>query len=65
MREINPDVLFVFHDGFNPWASMWNDLFADDDMKNVVMDNHSYMAWWKEKTTLASTVMTTEALFAT
>jgi hypothetical protein len=49
MRKINPDVLFVFHDGFNPWAGMWNDLFADDDIKNVVMDNHSYMAWWERK----------------
>jgi hypothetical protein len=49
MRKINPDVLFVFHDGFSPWASTWNDLFADDDIKNVVMDNHSYMAWWERK----------------
>lgn len=49
MRVINPDVLFVFHDGFSPWASTWNDLFPDNDMENVVMDNHSYMAWWERK----------------
>ena len=39
----------MFHDAFQPYADTWNDLFDDDDMDNVVMDNHSYMAWWERK----------------
>lgn len=49
VREVNPDVIFVFHDSFIPWADHWNDLFADDDMENVVIDTHQYMAWWEAK----------------
>lgn len=49
IQASNPDVLFVFHDAFQPYADTWNDLFDDDDMENVVMDNHSYMAWWERK----------------
>lgn len=45
MREINPDVKFVFHDAFLTSHLIWNDLFEDDDMENVVMDTHQYMAW--------------------
>ena len=48
MKTINPNIIFVFHDAFNPWYD-WNSLFADDDMENVIMDNHSYMAWWERK----------------
>lgn len=49
VRSINPNTLFVFHDSFLPWADQWNDLFADDDMENVVIDTHQYMAWWEAK----------------
>jgi len=37
----------VFHDAFmnSSQASVWNDLFADDDIENVVLDTHTYMAW--------------------
>jgi hypothetical protein len=49
MREINPDVVFVFHDAFTPRGDTWNDLFADDDIENVVMDTHAYMAWYEKK----------------
>ena len=45
IREINPAVKFVFHDSFRPKASIWNDLFADDDIENTVLDNHTYLAW--------------------
>jgi len=48
VREKNPDTLFVFHDAFDSSAS-WNDLFPDNDMENVVMDTHAYMAWWEHK----------------
>jgi hypothetical protein len=40
IREINPEVKFVFHDSFIPNAYVWNDLFADDDTYNVVVDTH-------------------------
>jgi hypothetical protein len=52
VREVNPNVLFVFHDSFIPLARHWNDLFADDDMENVVIDIHKYMAWWSPKDTI-------------
>jgi len=46
IRSKNPDVVFTFHDGFSFSADLWNDLFADDDMDNVVIDTHFYQAWW-------------------
>jgi hypothetical protein len=46
VREVNPDVVFVFHESFRKSASVWNDLFPDNDMKNVVLDTHPYMAFW-------------------
>lgn len=46
IRNKNPDVVFTFHDGFSFSAALWNDLFADDDMENVVIDTHFYQAWW-------------------
>jgi glucan 1,3-beta-glucosidase len=46
MREKAPRLTFVFHDSFHFDANVWNDLFADDDMDNVVMDTHQYLAWW-------------------
>jgi len=42
IRDVNPNVIFTFHDGFDFSASRWNDLFADDDMENVVIDTHFY-----------------------
>ena len=49
VREANPDLVFVFHDAFTPRADTWNDLFEDDDIGNVAMDTHAYMAWWEHK----------------
>ena len=46
VREVNENVLFVFHESFRRDAAVWNDLFPDDDMKNVVLDTHPYMAFW-------------------
>ncbi len=45
MREQKPHLKFVFHDAFHFDASLWNDMFADDDHENVVMDTHAYFAW--------------------
>lgn len=45
IRKSNPDVKFVFHDSFLTSHRVWNDLFADDDSMNVVMDTHKYLAW--------------------
>ena len=45
MREQQPHLLFVFHDAFHFSADIWNDLFEDDDLENVVMDTHHYFAW--------------------
>lgn len=45
VRKVNPDVLFVFEDAFCSDAATWNDLFDDDDMENVVIDSHKYLAW--------------------
>jgi len=49
IREINPNVIFVFHDSFLTDANVWNDLFEDDDIENTVIDIHQYMAWWDAK----------------
>jgi hypothetical protein len=46
IRDVNPNVIFTFHDGFDFSASRWNDLFEDNDMENVVIDTHFYQAWW-------------------
>jgi len=48
VHSYNKDALFVFHDAFDSGSS-WNALFDDDDMENVVMDTHAYMAWWEHK----------------
>lgn len=45
MREINPDIKFVFSDAGLPSHLYWNDLFADDDMENVVIDLYYSMAF--------------------
>ena len=46
MRNKAPHLHFVFHDAFHWDANEWNDLFADNDKDNVIMDTHQYMAWW-------------------
>lgn len=46
VRSSNPETKFVFHESFHRDASVWNDLFEDDDMENVVLDTHPYMAFW-------------------
>ena len=35
---------FVFHNG-NVNSEIWNDLFRDDDMEDVIIDIHFYQAW--------------------
>ena len=45
IKSINSKVLFVFHDAFQTDSAVWNDLFDDDDMENVIMDTHQYLAW--------------------
>jgi len=40
MKNSNPNVKFVFHDAFLTSHRIWNDLFEDDDMENVIMDTH-------------------------
>jgi len=52
IREINPNVIFVFHDAFKTSANEWNDLFSDDDIENVVLDAHRYMAWYGHMDTI-------------
>jgi len=49
IKEQQPRIVFVFHDAFHWDANTWNDLFADDDHENVVMDTHQYYAWWGQK----------------
>lgn len=46
LKKANPDIKFVFHDSFRGTAEIWNDLFDDDDMENVIMDHHFYQAWY-------------------
>ena len=47
IREINPNVVFVFYPSNSLWE--WNDLFADDDIENTVLDTHFYTAWYGRK----------------
>jgi len=46
MKDAQPRLKFVFHDSFHWDGDTWNDLFADDDHENVVLDTHQYFAWW-------------------
>ena len=46
MKQKAPHLLFVFHDSFKFSGAIWNRLFDDDDMENVVMDTHLYMFFW-------------------
>ena len=52
MKEKAPRLQFVFHDAYPDDSDVWNDMFSDDDMDNVIMDTHQYMAWWGEKTSI-------------
>ena len=45
MREKAPHLKFVFHDSFLKDPKYWDDLFEDDDIHNVVVDTHFYLAW--------------------
>lgn len=45
MKEQTPHLKFVFHDSFIFNHGTWNDLFADNDHENVVLDTHLYTAW--------------------
>ena len=45
MRRKSPGLVFVFHDSFRWSADVWNDLFEDDDIHNVILDTHIYQAW--------------------
>jgi len=52
MREKAPHLKFVFHDSFWNDPKYWDDLFADGDTHNVVIDNHWYLAWDDESGTV-------------
>lgn len=56
MREKAPHLKFVFHDSFHSTPAEWADLFEDDDIHNVVLDNHFYRAWNNEDNTDVETV---------
>jgi len=45
VQKYAPQAKFVFHDAMVEDPAIWDDLFADDDMHNVVMDVHQYSAW--------------------
>jgi len=46
VRKHNSKTKFVFHEAFQRDAAVWNDLFDDNDMENVILDTHPYMAFW-------------------
>ena len=50
MRQGAPHLKFVFHDSGHLTPADWDDLFADDDIENVVLDNHFYRAWSGDNT---------------
>lgn len=52
MRTKAPHLKFVFHDSFWNEPEYWDDLFADGDTHNVVIDNHYYQAWDKDSGTV-------------
>jgi len=52
MKAKAPHLLFVFHDSFKFSGLVWNRLFDDDDMENVVMDTHLYMFFWPKLFTI-------------
>ena len=52
MKAKAPHLIFVFHDSFKFSGLVWNRLFDDDDMDNVVMDTHLYMFFWPKLLTI-------------
>ena len=52
MKAKAPHLIFVFHDSFKFSGLIWNRLFDDDDMENVVMDTHQYMFFWPKLFTI-------------
>ena len=46
IKKQQPRLKFVFHESFHFDPNLWNNLFADDDHENVVMDTHQYFAWY-------------------
>jgi len=42
VQRYAPQAHFVFHDAFTYDPTVWNDLFADDDIEKVAMDHHYY-----------------------
>lgn len=42
VQRYAPQAHFVFHDAFKYDPTVWNDLFADDDIEKVAMDHHYY-----------------------
>lgn len=54
MREQQPRLKFVFHDAFHFDFLDWNNLFEDDDIENVVMDTHQYIAWGPKHRNMAA-----------
>lgn len=45
VQKYAPNAKFVFHDSFRYDPNIWNDLFADNDIHNVVLDHHYYWAF--------------------
>ena len=43
IKTQKPHIKFVFHDAFH--SDVWEDMFADDDHEDVIMDTHRYLAW--------------------
>lgn len=43
--KYNKEAKFVFHDAFIYDSGLWNTLFTDEDMDNVIIDHHYYQAW--------------------
>lgn len=62
VQKYAPHALFVFHNGIldtHQNAKVWNDLFADDDMENVVMDVHVYAAFGDTRTSTVKSICDT------
>jgi len=51
VQQYAPNAKFVFHTAGVSDVRIWNDLFADNDKENVVMDIHEYQAWAGPKST--------------
>lgn len=45
IREVNSDVVIVFHDGFRPTDESWKDFFTKNRLEKVVFDLHLYQCF--------------------